>query len=317
MPAPRRTALDERVGVGDAEAQHVHERVARIDVVERDLAADGRNADAVAVAADAGDDAFDDPARARAVGPSSGAEAQRVQQRDRPRAHREDVADDAADAGRGALVRLDERRMVVRFDLEDRGQPVADVDRAGVLARPLQDARALGRQLLQVDARALVAAVLGPHHREDAELGEGRLARRARGRCGRTRRASGRGARAPAASNALMTRQDRALRAPSCVTTESNRTRPSALPSAGSHARSGCGIRPTTLRRSLQMPAMLCSEPFGLAASVSVARARRSTGRRRAATASSSSMTSRVGVVVAFAVRDRHAAGPAPARAPT
>ena len=33
-----------------------------------------------------------------------------------------------------------------------------------------------GRQRLQVHARALVAAVLGPHHREDAELGEVRLA---------------------------------------------------------------------------------------------------------------------------------------------
>ena len=104
------------------------------------------------------------------------AEAQRVQQRDRPRAHREDVADDAADAGRRALIRFDERRVIVRFDLEDRGEPVADVDRAGVLARPLQHLRPFGRQRPQVHARALVAAVLGPHHREDAELGQVRLA---------------------------------------------------------------------------------------------------------------------------------------------
>ena len=66
--------------------------------------------------------------------------------------------------------------MVVRFDLEDRGQAVADVDGAGVLAGPLQHARPVGRQRLQVHARALVAAVLGPHHREDAELGQVRLA---------------------------------------------------------------------------------------------------------------------------------------------
>ena len=122
------------------------------------------------------DDAFDDPPRARAVRSVERAEAQRVQQRDRAGAHREDVADDAADAGGRALVRLDEGRMIVRLDLEDRGEAVADVDRAGVLARPLQDARPAGRQLLQVDARALVAAVLRPHHREDAELGLGRLA---------------------------------------------------------------------------------------------------------------------------------------------
>ena len=47
---------------------------------------------------------------------------------------------------------------------------------AGVLAGPLQHLRPLGRQRLQMDARALVAAVLGPHHREDAELGQVRLA---------------------------------------------------------------------------------------------------------------------------------------------
>ena len=147
------------------------------DVVEGDLAADGRDADAVAVAGDAGDHALEDAARtSRRV---ERAEAQRIQQRDRPRAHREDVADDAADAGGRALIRLDERRVVVRFDLEDGGQPVADVHGAGVLAGPLQHARALGRQRLQVHARALVAAVLGPHHREDAELGERRLAARA------------------------------------------------------------------------------------------------------------------------------------------
>ena len=35
---------------------------------------------------------------------------------------------------------------------------------------PLHDARAGGRQRLQVHARALVAAVLRPHHREQAEL---------------------------------------------------------------------------------------------------------------------------------------------------
>ena len=128
-----RRALDDVVDARDAEAQHVDERVAGIHLVEHDLAADGGNADAVAVAADAGDHALEDPPGERRV---ERAEAQRVQQRDRPRAHREDVADDAADAGGRALIRLDERRVVVRLDLEDGAQPVADVDRAGVLAGP-------------------------------------------------------------------------------------------------------------------------------------------------------------------------------------
>ena len=55
----------------DAEAEDVDERVAGVRVVEGNLAADGRDADAVAVAGDAGDDAFDDAAVAGAVGPSS------------------------------------------------------------------------------------------------------------------------------------------------------------------------------------------------------------------------------------------------------
>ena len=87
--------------------------------------------------------------------------------------------------------------MVVGFDLEDGGQPVADVDGAGVLAGTLQHLRPFGRQRSQVDARALVAAVLGPHHREDAELGQVRLATEERRRCGRTRRASARAGREP------------------------------------------------------------------------------------------------------------------------
>ena len=104
------------------------------------------------------------------------AEAQRVHHRDRPRAHGEDVAHDAADAGRRALIGLDEARMVVAFHLEDAGIAVADVDHAGILARALQHPRRLGRQLAQMDARGFVGAMLAPHHAEDAELDEARLA---------------------------------------------------------------------------------------------------------------------------------------------
>src|ERR1700691_3796955 len=46
---------------------------------------------------------------------------------------------------------------------------------------------------------------------------------------------------------------------------------PSALPRISSLARSGCGMSAATLRRSLQMPAMFCSEPFGFAVSVNPA----------------------------------------------
>ena len=61
-------------------------------------------------------------------------EAQRVHHGDGPGAHGEDVAQDAADAGGRALVRLDGRRVVVALDADGGGDAVADVDHAGVLA---------------------------------------------------------------------------------------------------------------------------------------------------------------------------------------
>ena len=66
--------------------------------------------------------------------------------------------------------------MVVRFDLEDGRESLTDVDRAGILARALQHLRPLGRQGSQVNPRALVAAVLRPHDRKNAELRQVRIA---------------------------------------------------------------------------------------------------------------------------------------------
>ena len=103
--------------------------------------------------------------------------------RHRPRAHREDVAQDAADAGRRPLIGLDEGGVVVALHLEHGDQAVADVDHAGVLARPLHHPGRLGRELAQVDLRGLVGAVLAPHHREDAELDQVRLAAQDRPGC--------------------------------------------------------------------------------------------------------------------------------------
>ena len=165
--------IEDLVGFGDAGGEGVDEDVAVVAAVEIDLAADGRHAERIAVAADAGDDAGDEMAGLRVIGR---AEAQRVQRRDRPRAHGEDVAQDAADAGRRALIGLDEGRVVVALHLEDHGQPVADVDDAGVLAGPADHPRAGGRQGPQPLLRRLVGAVLVPHGREDAELGQRRLA---------------------------------------------------------------------------------------------------------------------------------------------
>mgnify|MGYP002651706306 CR=1 FL=1 len=159
----------------DARTQGVDERVAGVGLVEHRLATDVGQAQAVAVAADAGDDAVDDALRVGVVG---GAEAQLVHDGHRAGAHRDDVADDAADAGGRALVGLDEAGVVVGLDLVGDGPAVADVDDAGVLAHADEEVllhlgRDLLAELLEVDLARLVGAVLGPHDRVHGELGAG------------------------------------------------------------------------------------------------------------------------------------------------
>ncbi len=159
---PGRLGAQHALGRQQPDAHRVDERVRGVGLVEHRLAADGRNADGVPVLADPRD-------RAAEV-PVGRAEPEPVEERDRPGAHRDDVAEDPADPGRGALERLDRGRVVVRLDLEGDGEAVAHVDHAGVLAGALQHALALGGQPPQERSGMLVAAVLGPEHREDREL---------------------------------------------------------------------------------------------------------------------------------------------------
>src|SRR6202451_4466248 len=116
----------------------------------------------------------DTPARCFRLGDRS--EAQRIHHRHRPCAHGENIAQNAANASRRSLKRLDETRMIMRFDFEGARPAVADVDDARVLARPLQHQLAARGQSLQVHARRFVGAVLAPHHAENAEFGERWLA---------------------------------------------------------------------------------------------------------------------------------------------
>ena len=151
-----------------SDAHRVDEAVVRVCVVEDGFAADGGHPNRVPVRADSCHCALERVIRR--------AEAKPVEQRDRPRAHRDDVAQNPADARRRALERLDGRRMIVRLDLERDRFAVAEVDHAGVLAGPLEDALSLGRQPPQEQGGMLVAAVLGPEQREDRELEVVRLA---------------------------------------------------------------------------------------------------------------------------------------------
>ena len=167
----RRRRVKNLVGIGKPDRHRVDQDVAVIAGVEAHLPADRRHAERIAVAADAGHHARHEMPRLRML---RRAEAQRIEAGDRPRAHRKHVAQDAADAGGRALIGLDVARMVVALHLEHHRLPVADIDHAGILARPLDHPRRLGRQPPQMDARGFVRAVLVPHRREDAELGEPR-----------------------------------------------------------------------------------------------------------------------------------------------
>src|SRR6202008_3332765 len=112
----------------------VDQTIAVIAPVEARFTADRRHAERIAVAADAGDYAGDQRPR---LGMFGIAKRQRIEASNRPRAHREDVAQNAADAGRGALIRLDIARVIMALHLEHDREPIADSDDAGVFAGPL------------------------------------------------------------------------------------------------------------------------------------------------------------------------------------
>ena len=121
------------------------------------LAGHGRHPDTVAIAANPGDHARHQAAR---LGMARIAEAQRIDQRDWPRAHRKNVAQNAADTGRRALVGFDIGRVVVALHFEDRRLTVANIDNAGILARSLDDMLVLGREFGQMAARGFIRTML-------------------------------------------------------------------------------------------------------------------------------------------------------------
>src|ERR1044071_2166073 len=100
-----------------------------------------------------------------------GSETQRVQGGNGARAHCEDVAYDAPDAGRRALKRFDRAGMIVGLDLEGDSESVANVDDAGVfLPGADENFFRLRGEGLEQGPRVLVGAMLAPHDREDAQL---------------------------------------------------------------------------------------------------------------------------------------------------
>ena len=150
-----------------SQAQDVHQRVLLVGGVEDGFAADGGDADGIAVPGDPAHHALGDPAAAGVV---ERPESQRVHQRDGSGAHGEDVSENAPGAGGCSLVRLDGRRVVVALDADGHGDVVAHIEDAGVLAGADQDAGTLGREPTEMQPGGLVGAVLGPHDRVHRQL---------------------------------------------------------------------------------------------------------------------------------------------------
>ena len=232
----------------DAEGKDIDQRVGGVTVFENGFAADGGYAEAVAVVGNAFDDAVQDAEVMRGGGRP---EAEGVHYGDGARAHREDVAQDSADAGGRALEGFDVAGVVVRFDLERHDplfavRPLANADDAGVFARSLEDVFAVGGELPEMDARAFVRAVFAPHDLENAQFG-------------------GAGLAAEEVDDFLVfVLGDYHFAAPTASSRDWKMPSPSVEPMSGSQASSGWGIIPMTLRPALRMPAMLRAEPLGL-----------------------------------------------------
>ena len=163
----------------DAEAENIDERISRVAVVEIHLAADGRDADAISVVGDAIYHACEEAAVGGGLlGVTADvAEAEGIHREHGAGAHGEDVADDAADAGRRTLEWLDGARVVVALHLECDGPSIADVDDAGIFLACLhEDARAGDWEFFQLELRIFIRAMLTPHDGENAEFGEVGLA---------------------------------------------------------------------------------------------------------------------------------------------
>ena len=166
---PAGGSLDQILLFEHADAHRVDERIAGVAGRKVHLTAERRHTDAVAVVADAAHHAGEEIA---ITSVARRAEPQAIEQRDRTRAHREDIAQNATRAGRRPLVRLDGGGVVMGLDLE-RDRPAAgEPQDAGIFTRPLDHLRTGGRKRLQDGSRMLVGAVLAPQRGEDAELGE-------------------------------------------------------------------------------------------------------------------------------------------------
>ena len=159
----------------DAHSQCVNQRICLVAGIELDLAADVRQAQGVTVAADTGHHAAN---HASGVGVVNRAETQRIHHCNRAGTHRNNVTHNTAHTGSGTLVGLHIRGVVVGLNLEGNSPAVTNVGHAGVLTDTdhqvlLHLFGDLRTELLQMNLRRLVGAVLGPHDRVHCQLSRG------------------------------------------------------------------------------------------------------------------------------------------------
>jgi len=74
-------------------------------------------------------------------------EAQRIEDSYRPGSHGENIPQNSTHTGGCTLIGLDIRRMIMRLNLKNDGQPIADVHHASIFARPLNQIFSPGREL--------------------------------------------------------------------------------------------------------------------------------------------------------------------------
>ena len=108
--------------------------------------------------------------QAAIAGIFEGPEAQGIEQGDRSGAHGENVAEDAADSRSCPLEGLDGRGMVMALDLEGQALTLTEIDHTRILSGSHQDAGTAGGELGQQGSGIAIAAVLGPHDAEHAQL---------------------------------------------------------------------------------------------------------------------------------------------------
>ena len=165
---PPGTGADDVVGFHQPQGHGIDQGVTAVTGIKGHLTAHRGHADAVAVVGDAGHHALHQADIALVL---QGAEAQGIEEGDRPRPHREDVAQDAAHPSGRALERFDSGGMVVALDLEGEALPLPQIHHPGVFAWPHQDAGAGGGELTEQGPGVAVTTVLRPHHPEHAQFG--------------------------------------------------------------------------------------------------------------------------------------------------